>query len=56
MAISKITPLLNCVTIEIESLQPSLDIEIELKRIVITEKKLFGKIEFFNNMFPIATI
>lgn len=56
VVISKIMPLLNCVTIEIESLQPTLDIGIELKRNIITElKKRFGKIEFFN-MFPIATI
>lgn len=39
VVISKIMPLLNCVTIEIESLQPNLEIEIELKRNIITEKK-----------------
>jgi len=56
VVISKIMPLLNCVTIEIKSLQPTLDIGIELKRNVITElKKRFGKIKVFN-MFPIATI
>jgi len=47
VVISKITTLLNCVTIEIESLQPTLDIEIELRRNIITElKKRSGKIEF----------
>lgn len=56
VVISKIMPLLNCITNEIESLQPTLDIGIELKRNIITElKKRYGEIEFFN-MFPIATI
>jgi len=49
VVISKIMPLLNFVSIEIESLQPTLNIGIDLKRNVITElKKRFGKIEFFN--------
>ncbi|XP_025418687.1 zinc finger BED domain-containing protein 4-like [Sipha flava] len=56
VVISKIMPLLNCVTIEIESIQPNLDIGIELKRNIIAElKKRFGKIEFLY-MIPIATI
>lgn len=49
VVISKIMLLLNCVTIEIKSLQSTMDIGIELKKNVITElEKRFGKIEFFN--------
>lgn len=39
VVIIKIMPLLNCVTIEIDSLQPNLEIGIELKRNVITDLK-----------------